>query len=214
MEESDITVVVRATQSVATVGDAVLTSESGAVVTAIGGWSYIPEGSITVVQPTSGQLGTVVTISGNSLCGGGAAVERVLLATFDADIQSQSNCGLVVVSARDYGASVTGDILLISNTGALVTRTDSWTYLASGLITEVVPGAGQGGSPIAIRGAALFGAGGSAVREITLAGVPATIQQASSTAIIVTANEGPIVGEPQRGDVVITVDGAVCPAVH
>ena len=65
----------------------------------------------------SGRLGTVLTIIGVDLCGGGKKVVKVTLATLEAKISDNSKCGIVVVEARDFGAAVAGDVVLTSETG-------------------------------------------------------------------------------------------------
>jgi hypothetical protein len=80
-------------------------------------WTYRPLGSIESVQPRTGRVGTIVTIFGFSLCGGGTSVAEVLLAGFAATIRG-GDCGQVLVEAQDFGANVQGAVTVTSNTGA------------------------------------------------------------------------------------------------
>ena len=211
LNSSDTLVLLRAGPgpSSITKGDVVLTADSGAVVTDADAFTYLQPGDITLVTPTSGQVGTVVTIFG-SLCGGGSAVAKVQLADFPATIDRQQNCQLVVVIAQDYGANVTGDVVVESDTGALVTEADAWSYIAAGVITDVSHSAGQAGTRITIQGSTLFG-GGATASQVTLAGVPASIvgPNNNDSYIVVQANTGPANGQPRTGDIVITGNTAV-----
>ena len=137
------------------------------------------------------------------MCGGGKAVTVVTLATLKARI-IDSKCGIVVAEAQDYGAETKGDVVLTSETGSRVTSANGWTYIASGKITSVTPGAGAASTKIVIKGEGLLG-GGKSVGSVTLAGVAAFVDKdtATDTEISVVAF-APAANTPQPGDVVIT----------
>jgi hypothetical protein len=98
----------------------VLTANTGAVVRATSAWFYQVRGTIQTVNPTSGAGGTEVVISGTDLCGNGTEIVNVTLAGFAATIVT-SLCGSFIrVTARNYGAPITGDVVLIADTGAQV----------------------------------------------------------------------------------------------
>lgn len=73
-----------------------LVADSGAVVvSSADAWTYIRPGEITVVDPSSGQVGTRVTVTGISLCGSGTSIVQVTLAGLEATLVSQTACSLV-----------------------------------------------------------------------------------------------------------------------
>lgn len=203
-QQSDTSVVVAAANGPLsqTQGAVVFTADTGATVSRSNSWTYIVPGTISEVSPTTGYGDTQVTILGMELCGGGSNVVNVTLAGFAADSVSATLCsGRVVVTARDLGANVTGDdVVLISNTGAIVSQVSGWTYVSSGSISSVVPNAGQVGDTVTINGTGLL-SGGSSVLFVTLAGVRALVLEPPSdtmvVATVVTAGSG-------TGDVVIT----------
>jgi mucin-19 len=202
--ESDTSVIVEAADGPGTntQGPVVLTADSGAVVTAANSFTYLTPGFITDVSPSSGVAGTVVTILGVALCGGGNFVQNVSLAGFGAIVSSGSSCGRVVVTSVDYGANVGGAVLLTADTGAVVSRANSWTYISSGNISSVSPTAGQVGNTVTIFGSRLFG-GGTGVSSVTLAGVGAIVQSATDNQVVVTV----VALGSGRGDVVVTGNG-------
>lgn len=199
--ESDAEVVVAAADGAQGTGDIVLTSDIGSTVTGVDAWAYLTLGFISSVSPASGREGTTVQISGVRLCGGGSAVTNVTLAGQPAAVQPGGDCGVVRVTAPDFGANVTGDVVLLSDTGAVVTHAASWTFIATGAITDVSPTAGQENTVVNITGVGLFG-GGTGVSAVTLAGVGAFVVSATDTFVVVRAFPGPLAGA--LGDVVIT----------
>ncbi|EGD78400.1 hypothetical protein PTSG_12890, partial [Salpingoeca rosetta] len=204
VSSNDTEVVIRAGAgpSTQTAVDIVLQSDTGSITRGATPWTFSPPGSIAIVDPTTGQQGALVRITGTNLCGGGSSIARVRLANVEAEILSQTSCGLLEVRAGAYGAPVTGSIELESDTGALVTKADAWTYVTSGFISSVTPAAGQSGELVSILGSNLFG-GASTASQVTFGGVPATI-----------INAGPQSGQPNLGDVVITgTSGVVIRAV-
>ena len=171
--------------------DVTLTADSGAIVTLTDGFTYLTPGEIQLVEPSRGQVDTEVLIVGSRLCGGGANIAIVSLAGKIATI-IDDNCLLLQVKANDLGAQIIGDVVLTSNTGATVTKTNGFEYLGSGNITSVTPSAGQGRTLVTIQGQSLFG-GGTKALAVTLGGIAATIQGTATndTYIVVRANAGP-----------------------
>ena len=95
-EDNSQIIVVAASHPLALVGNVVVTSNTGATDTLVNGWQYGAEGSIIAVAPTSGHIGTYVTISMLFLRGHGTSVVSVTLCGFAASILDQ-NDSLVVV---------------------------------------------------------------------------------------------------------------------
>lgn len=85
-------------------------------------WLYLQQGEIASASPSSGQTGSVVTILGQRLLGGGASVTNVLLAgTPVRQILSGNNTVVTVVADRASSAT-TGNIVIQADTGALVVK--------------------------------------------------------------------------------------------
>jgi hypothetical protein len=159
--------------------DVTLEATSGATTVLADGFTYLPLGSVTEVEPATGQVGTFVTISGNRLLAGGASAKTVTLAGVDAFIKSSSETSIQVrVTASDD--TNTGDVVITSTTGAVVTSEDAFTYVTASDITKVEPANGQVGTVVVITGTNLRG-NGTEVETVTLAGVEATIGEESDT---------------------------------
>ena len=200
--ESNIEVQVTAGQSLTSsdvVGNIVLVADSGATVTKSNGFRYIVEGAISLVQPSRGQGGTVVLITGSSLCGGGSSIAGVYLNGIAASIDPSTSCVLVKVIAgnKNDSAGAIGNVVLVSDTGSIVTRMNGFEYNVPGLISSVTPSAGVGGTRVTINGTNLLG-GGSSATSVRLAGLAASIFSQSAGSIVVTANFG-----DGTGDVVV-----------
>lgn len=137
------------------------------------------------------------------------------LAGYDAVINSaRTTCTLVVATASDAGANITGAVRIVADSGAIVSLNDSWTYITEGRIDSVVPAAGQSGSRVTIDGVGLFG-GGSGVAFVSFAGVAAFVVSATDTRAVVQVLDpiinGTTLSAPDDlvGDVVITSDTGV-----
>lgn len=112
-------------------------SESGAYVVAPSTWGYVDEGVISGVEPFSGQVGTRVTLTGDSLFGGGSAIIDVTFNGVSGSVLAGSNDSFVVVRASST-VNGTGDIVLFADTGAEVSGLGQWTHLVESVITDVV----------------------------------------------------------------------------
>ena len=76
------------------VGDVQIVSDTGAVVTLSNGFDYKAAGVITTVSPPTGQVGTIVTITGTTLRGSADNVAQVTLANEAASITSEVDSGI------------------------------------------------------------------------------------------------------------------------
>ena len=75
----------------------VVTSSAGAVVSsAVAAWTYSPSGCIQQVLPGEGENGTVVTILGRGLLGGGSDIPLVYLNRVRAEVLSATDSSIVV----------------------------------------------------------------------------------------------------------------------
>jgi len=164
-------------------------SESGAVNTANERFRFVNEGSISVVEPSYGQVGTRVTIIGRGLLGGSSQIVNVSLCGVEvARIESQ-NDSIVIVSAADSVAQSACDVQLISDSGSSVTSFASFSYATRGAVLSVTPPIGQWGSFVRINGTSLFGSG-SGLHSVFLAGLPSSIIFSSDSSVLVQAPLG------------------------
>jgi hypothetical protein len=209
VNQSNSVVSVVAIDNLAGTGDVVLTSVTGAVVTEDNGFKYIELGNITSVSPSEGQTGTYVTISGTNLLGGGARYVSITLGgTAIRELVGGATRALggdTSVIVRADGASAgTGNVRMVSDTGAVVTLSEGWTYDAASEIAELVPAAGQVGTRVLIKGSNLLGvSNGVNITKVTLAGVDATIVEFNQSGISVGVTSSFTVGS---GKVVVLAD--------
>ena len=77
-------------------------------------------------------------IYGTNLLAHGGSIALLSFAGVDAEeIVSQSN--LVVTARVAAGDDVTGDVLIVADTGATVTHTNGWKYIVAPTIDDVSP---------------------------------------------------------------------------
>ena len=209
VNQSNSVVSVVAIDNLAGTGDVVLTSVTGAVVTEDNGFKYIELGNITSVSPSEGQTGTYVTISGTNLLGGGARYVSITLGgTAIRELVGGATRALggdTSVIVRADGASAgAGNVQMVSDTGAVVTLSEGWTYDAASEIAELVPAAGQVGTRVLIKGSNLLGvSNGVNITKVTLAGADATIVEFNQSGISVVVKASFNVGS---GKVVVLAD--------
>ena len=186
VQASNTQVVVRAGADGTGAGNVVLFADTGAVITSSLQFTYLVAGNITAVAPTQGQGGTVVTVTGERLRGGGTAVVAATLAGVSASVAAEADDQVVVRAGAGPASTLQGHVVLTADTGALVTLENGWTYLAAGVITQVAPSSGQEGTVVTIDGARLLG-GGSEVTNVTIGGVNARVVQANATRVVAVA---------------------------
>ena len=147
--------------------------------------NYRLAGNITSVSPSTGQRGTLVTITGTNLLGygdastslniGSVTLNQVELGTNQAVIISSSQTQVVVRAAT--GPAGTGNVRLNSTqtannivlNGPYTFLAGSWTQREDGIITEITPPAAQAGSLVYLCGNSLYG-GGSSIINATIIG--------------------------------------------
>lgn len=155
-------------------GPVIIQAASGALLRYANNFTYLQEGIIFSVTPSQGQSGTQVKIEGQDLFGGGSMLNVVQLAGTAADIDINSNNSCVMVMAMENPSSIneniTGDIVLISNTGAHVRRIEGWQYVQRGVINDITPPSGQYGTKITISGERLR-SGATGILNITIGSV-------------------------------------------
>ena len=105
-----------------------------------------------------------MTISGARLFGGGAKVDTVWLAGAgtEAKVLSQSNDAIVVEAPDKY--NVSGQLKLVSDTGAYITKDKAFAFGSIGVIAKVDPPSGQWGAKVTVSGTNLRGHGGKVTK--------------------------------------------------
>lgn len=157
-------------------------------------FTYLTEGIIFSVVPRQGRNGTVVSIEGENLLGGGAALESVILAGESADIINQTAGVASTVFVRaplGFNTSNTGDVILVSDTNAHVRRVDGWTYVQRGTVSSVTPNQGQYGTHVIISGQNLL-SGGCGIGTARFSDVTFEVVSVTDTTVMA------IVGEPEN----------------
>ena len=191
-----------------------ITNEFGAVFTSSGvTFDLLERGEIDSVTPATGQLGTEIVISGERLLGGGQSVYKVSLGDVNATVVGYSNSTISIVDVGGGAVGVDVDVVIVSNTGAVVTKAGGYQALASASILGLAPQVGHAGTNVTILGSSLLG-GGEEIVAVTLAGVPVAsiVDDKSDDAIQVIAAASVDAG---LGDVVMVSDsGAIITGVN
>lgn len=175
LSQNDTVIIAEAnSSSVGRNGTVVAVLSSGAIIDSPSKyWVYETPQSIVAVVPSSGHDGTIVTITGDNLLGGGTNVSNVRLGGVAADVVSGNDTEMVVI-ARASPQNINSSVTVKADTGATVTADGVWTYIEPAVVTLVFPSSGQNGTRVDIIGSRLK-AGGSAIVAVTLAGVEATV---------------------------------------
>jgi hypothetical protein len=111
------------------------------------------------------------------------------------------------VTAASPDTAGVGDVVLVADSGAVVTLVEGWTYVEAGEITKVEPASGQIGTRVTIYGSNLL-AGGDDIDSVKLAGtevskiVSATDDMVEVVAAASLSAEGEVVLVADTGAVV------------
>ena len=178
ISNNDTTITVEAAQfpTQTNVSDVSYIMNTGAVITIGNSWRYIVPGEIQSVTPTEGNMGTLVTIMGTNLFGGGSSAEMVILNSVPAvEIVTNFDSLIQVLAGANTTVLNPGNVQVISNTGAVTESASSvaFMYLEPGRITAVTPNEGQNGTRVRVSGSYLHN--GERIRRVLLAGVEAEI---------------------------------------
>ena len=143
------------------IGPIVITAVDGASYTSSANLSFTyVQLNISSVSPGSGQNGTVVTISGIGLLGGGSSIQSVTLGGVDVqNISLFSDTEIIVVAASFINSTAVLDIVYTTDNEARVTIPASWSYVAPGVVTSVSPAEGRHGTKVIITGQGLLSGG-------------------------------------------------------
>ena len=187
--------------TVGVVGDVVIISDDGTRVVKQSGWTYLADGIVERVQPSSGQVGTLITISGQRFKGGSTTITSVTLGGVDPRTADRlEDTELVIVAASASAGKV--DVVITALSGAIITGKNMWEYLEQSKIDDVTLSEGTLGTEIEITGTNMLG-GGSRIQSITLAGSSATITAGKSdTAAHIVAP----LSTPRQGDIKLVAD--------
>ena len=188
-------------------GDIVLTASTGAVIRRLNGFTLVEPGEITAFTPSSGQIGTIVSIMGTRLLQGSSilSVANVTLSGVSAMVMDNQTDTLIQVQASDGIGDSEGPIEIILSSGAEITSETNFTYLNRGQITMVSPSTGTVGTRVVVTGTNLLG-GGQSISEVTLNGVPAAVVQSTITNTTLTVVAGEGMPSPTAGAVEIISD--------
>ena len=144
-----------------------ITNEFGAVFTSSGvTFDLLERGEIDSVTPATGQLGTEIVISGERLLGGGQSVYKVSLGDVNATVVEYSNSTISIVDVGGGAVGVDVDVVIVSNTGAVVTKAGGYQALASASILGLAPQVGHAGTNVTILGSSLLGGGEEIVASL------------------------------------------------
>ena len=161
-------------------GNIVVVSDTGATITGVSMWNYLPPGVITSVTPNFGQYGTNVAISFSSF-GDNVNVSSVTLGGSAATIISQDSTSVHIV-ANSHSAGF-GDVVIRGTSGATITLVAGFHYLPLGHISSIQPGAGQTGTIVTVCGTDLL-SGAASFSAIMFGSETATILQQNTTCIV------------------------------
>lgn len=183
--------------------DVVVTADTGESVSMANAFTFEAIGTVTSISPAKGPPGTEVTITGSRLLGGGANLDKLLLAGSEAKIVTATD-DVITVIVGEGPPGLAGLAAIISDSGAIVESNANtlFVYTAPNAITAASPSSGIEDDVVVISGVGLLG-DGSKVAKVTLAGrVVKEILSESDREIKVVVGAG----NPGRGDIVITLD--------
>jgi hypothetical protein len=139
--------------------------------------------------------------------GGGSDVATVTLGGVEAAVSAGASATSIEVTAASPDTAGVGDVVLVADSGAVVTLVEGWTYVEAGEITKVEPASGQIGTRVTIYGSNLL-AGGDDIDSVKLAGtevskiVSATDDMVEVVAAASLSAEGEVVLVADTGAVV------------
>jgi hypothetical protein len=182
-------------------GRIIIETDSGAIITGDPTFTYNQEGVIYTAYPSQGQVGTRVVISGERLLGDGARVDKAYLAGIEATVNSSSADSVILIASLLLNSDniTTGDIVLVSETGAYVRKIDGWSYVMTGAVVDIDPPRGQFGTRVTITGTGLL-SGGESVARITVGDIATTTDITFSSDTRVDARMGEPISPNPSGD--------------
>jgi len=160
--------------------------------------------SLTTLDPSSGQSGTVTRFEGllppNN--GDNSTINRILIGGVEADILNRDGSFVIVRAGPSPVAIPYAIITIVTNYSMFVIDSPMWMYTTPGNITMVTPSRGQEGTRVVISGENLMAnPPNPRVMQpgVLLAGVEAVVESSNSTTLICTATSS----NPQIGPITI-----------
>lgn len=150
--------------------------------------------SITSLSPTSGPVGTSVTITGTSF----GASQGTSTVTFNGTTASPTSWSATSIVVPVPSSATTGNV--VETVGGLASNGLPFTVIVPPSITSLSPTTGPVGTSVTITGANFGGSQGSST--VTFNGTAATPTSWSATSIVV-----PLPSGATTGNVVVTVSG-------
>ena len=186
----DTNILVQAISSNASNGSVIVVLSTGAQISSNQSiqFQYLDEGEITQISPSNGTEGTLVSLYGKNLLGGGSGITSITLGKIPASVE-EANDSYILVSAGGGGntSAPPGDIVIMSDTGALVSLEGVWTFNEPGYISEISPMSGQQGVIVTIEGSGLLAGPNDHVVYVAMAGVQALVLEQTNTKILAEA---------------------------
>ena len=184
-------------------------STTGAQLTSQQNWT-LTRLAIDLVAPSSGQVGTRVTLTG--LFGSPQLIASVTIGGVNTTILPNASATMVQVALADGNPSnQTAGVIIYFTDQSSITSLQTFTFLQAGNITDVVPARPALGTRVRIAGENLLGGGqyasevcldGVAAQQVTLStnnliqviagisGSDASLQQCNKSKVLVRANTG------------------------
>ena len=158
----------------------------------------LEDGVVVSIVPLATQPGKNVTLCGDRLLGGGAAIEQVTLAeqtvtefsltpfspTDNLSAAGSECISIELPSVQIPDRGISGIVTLVADTGAIVDSNQTFSYAE---IRSVSPMRGQVGTRVTITGVSLLSGYDSETPEVYLSGVRANVMSSNSTTIVVQA---------------------------
>ena len=165
-------------------------------------WTQLEDGVVVSIVPLAAQPGKNVTLCGDRLLGGGAAIEQVTLAgqtvtefslipftpTDNLSAAGSECVSIELPSVQIPDRGISGIVTLVADTGAIVDSNQTFSYAE---IRSVSPMRGQVGTRVTITGVSLLSGYDSETPEVYLSGVRANVMSSNSTTIVVQAQMPP-----------------------
>ena len=214
LDTAQLSLVVRAPRARshgAYTADVAIEGMDGIIARLRNGFTYLSGGLICEIEPSEGQVGTVVTLRGENFFGGARNLSSAEVIGQQVDILSYTNTSAVVqLQQVDSSLSfpVTGDVVLTGNTGAVLRRLNGFTLRVPGNVTSVDPPFGQNATTVTIRVTGLS-LDNLNIANLTLAGIPASVIGTAVEllqGVVVTVRAGPSSASTALRPVIITLN--------
>jgi hypothetical protein len=176
------------TVPIGTSNGTILVTVGGQNATSVSSFTVLPSPVITSITPTSGAVGSIVTINGDNFST--TAAQNVVRFNGVDAIVTASNPNAKRLTVVVPAGATTGPVTVTLN-GVTVSSPTNFTVLPTPIITEFSPTSGAVGATVIITGTDF-----SASPVVAFGGISATVSASTSTSITTTvpvgATSGPI----------------------